>query len=588
MGSDRRGCPPVLRVHENGRFVPASQPLLAERLEALGMATAAFVSGYPLVRQFGLARGFELYDDQLGPGGTERSAGATTDAALAYLAGAGNDRPLFLWVHYYDPHEPYAPPEPFRSRFAANPYRGEIAYLDQELGRLLAAFEGRFGPERSHLLVVGDHGESLGEHGEAHHGDLLYQGAMRVPLILVAPGLAPAEVSQPVSTRRLFDTLLGWARGEAKPGLLAGTQELVLGEAMKPYLDYGWQPQWMVVRDRLKVIRSAETEIYDLAADPAENHDLSGRLRLDRELAEALESYPLPGSAPARPLTSDEQKRLAALGYVAAQAPPRLRADAPSPRKETAVLADLDLGSGLFVRERYAEAIPVFRRVLERDPGNWTAALRLAAACSALGREREADGYFRRAGELEPDSLDLKLYLGLDRLRRGRLAEAEPLLASVLAASPQRLPALEALATIRERQQRLPEAIELLTRAAQLQADPTASLLRLGDLNMALGRTPEAIEAFEGARSRLGEKFPRSLELGVLYLAAHRFAEARDALDRVPPGHPGYPMALFKRAQVSVLLGEPDREARIAAARAQADATTRPLIENERLFRQGG
>lgn len=127
-------------IHENGRRLPDGIPVVTERLRGLGYNTAAFVSGYPLERQFGLARGFELYDDELGPGKVERSARETTDRALAWLA-AADSRPRFLWVHYYDPHEPYAPPEPFRSRFPADPYQGEIAAMDHELARLLAAFE---------------------------------------------------------------------------------------------------------------------------------------------------------------------------------------------------------------------------------------------------------------------------------------------------------------------------------------------------------------------------------------------------------------------------------------------------------------
>ena len=142
-------------IHENGRRLPDGIPVVTERLRGLGYNTAAFVSGYPLERQFGLARGFELYDDELGPGKVERSARETTDRALAWLA-AADSRPRFLWVHYYDPHEPYAPPEPFRSRFPADPYQGEIAAMDHELARLLAAFEASPGGAGTRIIVAAD------------------------------------------------------------------------------------------------------------------------------------------------------------------------------------------------------------------------------------------------------------------------------------------------------------------------------------------------------------------------------------------------------------------------------------------------
>jgi arylsulfatase A-like enzyme len=197
-------------VHENGRVLAERHPLLAAELRAAGYATGAFVSAYVLDRRFGLARGFDRYDDELTAGREERPAGETTDRALAWLAGAGGG-PVFLWVHYYDPHAPYAPPEPFASRHPGQPYRGEIAYVDHELGRLLEAFERRPAPGGRRVLVVGDHGEGLGEHGEARHGSLLYQGVVRVPLLAAGDGVAPATVEAPVSARRVFDTVLAWA-----------------------------------------------------------------------------------------------------------------------------------------------------------------------------------------------------------------------------------------------------------------------------------------------------------------------------------------------------------------------------------------
>ncbi|MEE8526346.1 MAG: hypothetical protein V3T72_20615, partial [Thermoanaerobaculia bacterium] len=156
---------------------------------------------------------------------------------------------------------------------------------------------------------------------------------------------------------------------------------------------------------------------------------------------------------------------------------------------------------------------------------------------------------------------------------------------SVVAEMPDRLPALEALVRIREAQGRIAEASELLERVVGRKKESLEELVKLGDLRMALGETELAILAFEPAREIAGSDFPRFLELGVLYLANRQFAAARDGLDRVPPSHPGYAMALFKRAQVSVLLDEPDREQRIRLAYRRADATTRRLIENESLFR---
>jgi tetratricopeptide (TPR) repeat protein len=191
---------------------------------------------------------------------------------------------------------------------------------------------------------------------------------------------------------------------------------------------------------------------------------------------------------------------------------------------------------------------------------------------------------FRLAAERAPGSDDVRVYLALHQSRGASWASAVPALEQALARTPDRVPVVEALARVRERQGRPADAAALWQRAFGLRGATAAEWLRLGDLAMSAAATDVAIGAFESARRSRPEGFPRDLELGVLYLAARRFEDARGALDRVPASHPAYPMALFKRAQVSVLLNEPDAAARIDAARRRADAATRELIARERLF----
>src|SRR3954468_12349856 len=199
-------------IHENARTLAAAHRVIAEQLQKAGFRTAAVVSSFVLARRFGLARGFDTYDDNLPVAESERSAAETTPAALAELH-AATAAPRFMWVHYFDPHAPYTPPEPYRSRYPQSPYLGEIASMDHELGRLLAAFEATATREgrTAAIAVVADHGEALGEHGEAQHGYLLYQSTMHVPLVLPAPGLASGVSDTPVSTRRIYHTVLSWA-----------------------------------------------------------------------------------------------------------------------------------------------------------------------------------------------------------------------------------------------------------------------------------------------------------------------------------------------------------------------------------------
>lgn len=571
-------------VHENGRHLAAGHPTLAERLQGAGYRTAAFVSSFVLTRRFGLARGFDLYDDQL-PGDVERDAAATTDRALEFLKTPGTE-PLFLWVHYFDPHAPYEPPEPFRSRFAAKPYAGEVAWMDSQLGRLVPAFESR-APSPAAIVVAGDHGEGLGDHGESQHGHLIYQSTMHVPLAIAGPGVQAGVHTAPASIRRVYHTVLDWAGLDRTGSLRSPSPEVVLGEGMKPFLEYGWQPQTMAVEGTRKAIQAGRLEVYDLAADPREARNLGAGANLPGSMREALDDYPIPAPGAARGnagLDDEARRRLASLGYVSSTASPVIRRDAPRPADMVGLLPTIERASTLFVEERYAQAVPLLREILEKDPHNLDAALRLATAHSMLGREEAALESFRRAARIAPDSADVRTYLALHYARGRDWRNAVPLLERVVAETPERLPAVEALARLRQREGRLGDAVALRQRAYGLRTPSAAELLDLGRLAMQTQQTPAAIDAFERARAQLGDRFTHDLELGVLYLAARRLTEARDALDRVPPAHADYPMALFKRAQVSVLLEEPDRAARIAAARRGADETTRELIERERLF----
>jgi choline-sulfatase len=571
-------------VHENARSLAPTHPLLAERLRSTGYETAAFVSSFVLARRFGLGRGFEVYDDIEAP---ERGSKETTDRAIEHLQ-KKSTRPRLVWVHYFDAHAPYVPDEPYRTQYLKTPYLGEVAAVDAQLARLVEAFE-RSAPGPVVVMVLGDHGEGLGDHGELQHGHLLYESTMRVPMVIAGAGVPASIRNEPVSTRRVFDTIMGLAGLEASASLLkAPAGDVVLGEAMKPFLEYGWQPQVMAVEGSQKTIFAGRNEVYDVVADPGEVTDLSGTVTPSRAIRTALQDYPIPsiGEAQAPASLSDEDRRkLASLGYVSAGSAPVIRKDAPRPADMTGLFDTIERASGLFVRAEYRAVIPLLERILAKDPQNLDATLRLATAFSSLGQEQRALSFFERAKTIAPQSTDVKLYLALHLERGAKWQEAAPMLEKLVVAMPDRLPALDALARIREREGRASDGLALLRRIHALRAPTATELIRLGRAAMDLGETKRAIEAFEGARRIQGTAFTHDLELGVLYLADRRYDEARQALDRVPARHPEYPMVLFKRAQVSVLLREPDQAARIELARRRADASTRELIARERLFR---
>lgn len=345
----------------------ADMPTLAERLRRAGYATGAFVSASVLDRAFGLDRGFERYDDAVGeavagPGGVwkaERPARETLSRALAWLAEQAPGRPVFLWVHLFEPHDPYLPPAPFATRFADDPYTGELAATDEALATLLE--HARFRRESQAIVsVIGDHGESLGEHGEATHGILLHEATLHVPWILAAPGIPPRRLGALVSQVDLAPTLLALAGAaplaeasaldgidlsSAMRGAATGLHSRTLyAESLYANALYGWAPLRSTRRGSYKWVAGARGELYDFVADPGETRDLRASLpaetgALERALAEirARERFAGAGAAAGVAVDAALAASLRSLGYLSAAAPGRESAATDDPRDRIAL-----------------------------------------------------------------------------------------------------------------------------------------------------------------------------------------------------------------------------------------------------------
>src|SRR5215468_53128 len=282
--------PPQSGVRNNGtHYVPAEVTTLAERLHGRGWRTAAFVSAAVLERRYGLDQGFEVYDDDLSAGRErhprmvpDRPAEATVAAASAWLDTLGADEPFFLWVHFYDPHAVYSPPPPYRDRYRSRLYDGEIAYMDAQLGRLLAHPRLAAQPQLA-VMVLADHGESLGEHGEQTHAILAYDSTLHIPWIVKLPEVrGGTRVADVVSQIDVVPTVLDVMHMDADaslPGrsvvpLLKGVRRTspkgVYEETYLPFYTYGWAKLRVLRRDRWKLIDAPEPELYDLGRDPRE------------------------------------------------------------------------------------------------------------------------------------------------------------------------------------------------------------------------------------------------------------------------------------------------------------------------------
>jgi arylsulfatase A-like enzyme len=416
-------------VRENGKYrLSDEHATLAEVLGSRGYDTAAFIGCFVLDARFGLDRGFELYDFEVTPDGhrpsmpdyNERPASAVTDAAIEWFESRGSSgaqAPFFAWVHYFDPHLPYRSPLERRPRFAGRPYDAEIAFTDQELGRLLKHLDASGLRGETLVVVVGDHGEALGEHGEPTHGMLIYEGTMRVPFVVSCgtifdgPHRVDDRVVGLVDIRPTIEDLLGIAPAGACDGVslvpaATDPDRTIYIETMTPWSLAGWSPLRGLRGHGYKYILAPTPEYYDLEADPAEAVNLyaRGAPRLEGLVGELSSITRGHGDAPAsRSLSDEEIERLGSLGYVHVEAPSDTGALA-DPKAMMPVYNDALRAENLYAARRYEDAATLAADVLERC-GACTQAIRvLAFSHLRLGRPEDAVDLLRRSIERRPDT----------------------------------------------------------------------------------------------------------------------------------------------------------------------------------------
>lgn len=418
-------------VVDNGMTSLAPPATLAERLSASGYDCAAFVAAFVLHRSFGLDRGFDHYDD--GPAADaalDQVVHATAPAdervgkALRWLQDWRQRpaKPFFLWLHLFDPHAPYQPPQGFRARYSSRPYDGEVAFVDSQIARLLAGID-RLGVGDSTVIVVtSDHGESLGEHGEQTHGVLLYDATLRVPLLFKLPGSRKAGTvrQEPATLADVAPTLsalAGLAPGEGLDGRdLFGSKTLAarqLGAISEyPRRRLGWASLIAMREGSWKFIAAPRPELYQLEDDPGELQNL---FDLERRravpLARATEAIGLElrkrqeAGKTAEP-DAEDRAGLAALGYIGGSTQDLEPSSRPDPKDVVASLGQLDRAYQLFAEGRLDEAETGFRRLIELSGIQATSAWEgLARVALLQGKPEEAIAAYSKLLEIDPASV---------------------------------------------------------------------------------------------------------------------------------------------------------------------------------------
>ncbi|HSK78515.1 MAG TPA: sulfatase-like hydrolase/transferase [Thermoanaerobaculia bacterium] len=591
-------------------------PSLTAALKKAGYATGGAVSAHVLRADTGMGHGFDHYDagvhlrftDSLGL--SQRPGTETAELALAWMRTVAEE-PFFLFLHLYEPHTPYAPPEPFASRYAGKPYDGEIAAADAVVGRVVAELKERDLYDRAVIVVLSDHGEGLGDHGEKEHGIFLYREAIQVPLFVKLPGSrgGGTRVADPAQIVDLFPTLLALAGVDLPPspegaGPLPGRSLLALrgaeprdlyAETFYPRLHFGWSELTSLVRDRFHYIEGPDPELYDLAADPRETKNvLAGERRAYATLRQALQGFERE-LAPPSAVDEETAQKLASLGYLGGTAKTKPGEALPDPKSRIATLEDFDLAMGHFGRGEHAQAVPAFERLLASNPSMVDAWEALAQSLQKLGRMEEALAAYEKALETSGGVSHVAVATGSLLLQMGRLPEARehaelglkvsPAMANSLLAqialtegkpeeaekaaraaiaSPgSRIAPMITLAQVLAKQGRLEEALRVSDDAAAEIARTGAAgqsfagfhFVR-GDVLARLGRAAEAEKEFREEIRAFPADTRAYSGLSVLYASEGRPEEAISVLRQMVDGN-GSPAAYAEAVRTLRILGDP-------------------------------
>lgn len=548
-------------IHENGRDgLPASVTTLAEILKANGYHTSAFVSSVVLDKGFHLDQGFDEYDDPLHAG--MRLADQVTAAVVSKLDSMA--QPYFVWVHYYDAHHPYNPPPPFSEQFKDNPYDGEIAFVDSQIGKLLDGFRDHHLLDNTVIVISGDHGESLGDHGEAEHGIFLYSATLRVPLIVHFPQKIQPHPENHLA--RLVDVtptildIAGIKTGQTFDGasLLGEVQDREnYEESSTGFNRYGWSPLYAIRNDQWHYILAPKPELYDLRSDPTESKNLQlANSAIASALDHQLQSATRVTTESDHPQMSPEvREQLQSLGYITGNPiTSNKRSAGIDPKDGIIQLQTIQRAGDQMSKGQYKEAINALNGLLAMSPDNIQAhstlgrcylllqefksaksefeavlaftnqeqyQLQLAIALSGLHKTDKAEKALEEALKLNPHFASAYSMLVQLHLSKGDIAGAEAIVARALKADPEDPRIFLTAGQLAIRQSQYTEAEKYFHLA--ISGDPSfvQAYRELGSCLLHERKLHESAEAYEKAVKLNPQYIPTLIDLGLVYLQLH-------------------------------------------------------------------
>ncbi len=565
-------------VRDNAGFVfdgkaHASLPTLLKRE---GYATGAAVSSYVVRYETGLGPLFDYYEDSVGTApGVEsvryRRAGDQTEVFAREWIAKHAAEPFFFFFHIYEPHRPYDPPEPFRGLYGVT-YDAEVATADAVVGSFIEDLKRLGVYDRAIVVLTGDHGEGLGEHGEEQHGIFLYREAIEVPLLLKLPGglgagrrvEAPAQLSDILPT---VTQLLGLPTpaGVSGTSLLAIGREgaparVIYGETLYPRLQLGWSDLRCVFDGRYHYIWGPRPELYDMTADPAELHDLAGgETAVAARLAKELRTFP-EGEARPSQVDAETLRRLAALGYIGGVGGRGSGGPLPNPADNLKYLKRMQDAWRLAADSRIPEAITILRGIVAENPAMSDVWVKLGELYSNVGLQDEAAAAYRKALDSSPVYLpDISVALGFVELARRELGAAEAIARKALPDVPTK--AHELLARVALARGDLATAASEARAAAGSRNPQPSAILVMAEVELHAGRPAEALQVVERAQAyardlRLPSVYDLEFLRGDALARMNRLDEAETAFRAEIGAFPAHTQAYANLAVIRFLRGD--------------------------------
>lgn len=551
-----------VRINGNTALSQTHQTL-AELFAERGYQCGAFIAAFVLDGRWGMKQGFHHYDDkfdlkkykQLDLAGVQRPGNEVMDAALAWLEGQ-KDKKFFAWIHLYDPHTPYEAPEPYRSRYndgtMSGLYDGEIAFTDSVIGRCNSWLEKNGLDKNTIVVVMGDHGEGLGDHGEQTHGYFIYEYAVHIPFLIKTPfePLKGIRVKNQVKTIDLYPTLLEMtgipvpreSQGRSLLPVLFGEEtggtEYAYSESLTPSIQYGWSALHSLRTGKYKYIDAPRPELYDLTKDPLERNNLVRRLpdlvgRYKKALTELMDKTgagaPEPESAN---LDSDTLKRLATLGYIGAPSmvkPGRKGKGPADPKDKLEIFEKISLAGEYINREKYTEAAGALETVLTEDPLIPQAKLLLATCYMKLGRNEEAIVQLDAILKDDPNSIQALISMANILSDEGKTEDVVTLCKKAISMDDRNTQAHTLIGEVYMGDNDHKNALPYLKKAVEIQPKLTQNRQNLAACYVGLKQYGEA-ETILTDIIKETPKFPLAhFHLGLLYEEQGKYEDARRA-----------------------------------------------------------